>query len=318
LVHFPIRKASARLLLVIALASLPLSLSCAQQAEAAGPTVFPNPDPENFTALSPSKETIDGFLRASWGFDENRIWQIQAIQKTTVAGLTKVVVLIGDKTGAKHKTSIQFYVLPDGKHIIAGDEVILFGEHPFAEPRALLQSRADGPYRGAAAKDLEIVEFCDFQSPHCRDARTNMDRLAADYPSARIVYQNFPLARIHPQAMTAAAYGVCVAKIAGNSAFFQFASAIYDDMDRLRDPDGLIPALNGALAKAGVAPEKIAACATTPAARASVGASVKLAEELGLDQIPTLFVNGRQVPGNAPYETLKQAVDYQIKLDGLN
>jgi hypothetical protein len=28
-------------------------------------------------------------------------------------------------------------------------------------------------------------------------------------------------------------------------------------------------------------------------------------------------VNGRQVPANAPYETLKQIIEYQEKLDGI-
>ena len=34
-------------------------------------------------------------------------------------------------------------------------------------------------------------------------------------------------------------------------------------------------------------------------------------------QTPTLMVNGRQVPAAAPYDTLKQIVEYQAKLDGV-
>ena len=67
-------------------------------APAAAP-VFPKPDPANFTAASPTKETVNAFLQASWGYDENRIWQVQAILKTPVEGVSKVVVLVGDKTG---------------------------------------------------------------------------------------------------------------------------------------------------------------------------------------------------------------------------
>ena len=46
-------------------------------------------------------------------------------------------------------------------------------------------------------------------------------------------------------------------------------------------------------------------------------ASVKLAKDINVNQTPTLLVNGRQVPANAPYETLKQIIEYQEKLDGL-
>ena len=102
----------------------------------------------------------------------------------------------------KSPPSLEFFALPDGKHIIAGDQIVAFGEHPFADFRAQLQQQANGPYRGAAAKDLELVEFADFQCPHCKEAQANMDKLAVDFPKARIVFQNYPLASIHPEAVT--------------------------------------------------------------------------------------------------------------------
>ena len=155
--------------------------------------MFPKPDPANFTATTPTKEIINAFLQTSWGYDESRIWQVQAILKTPVEGISKVVVYVGDKTGKQKPTALQFFALPDGKHIIAGDEIIPFGEHPYADYRAQLQQSADGPYRGSASKDLELVEFADFQCPHCKEAQANMDKLAVDFPKARIVFQNYPL-----------------------------------------------------------------------------------------------------------------------------
>ena len=44
---------------------------------------------------------------------------------------------------------------------------------------------------------------------------------------------------------------------------------------------------------------------------------VKLAQDLNINQTPTLMVNGRQVPANTPYETIKQIIEYQAKLDGV-
>ena len=86
-------------------------------APTAAPT-FPKPDPANFTAATPTKDTVDAFLTANWGFDENRVWQVQAILKTPVDGVSKVVVYIGDKTGKEKPGLFVFFVLPDGKHII--------------------------------------------------------------------------------------------------------------------------------------------------------------------------------------------------------
>jgi len=316
---------------------LPLSNALAQQqvpaappqdAPAASPDqpsapapkapVFPKPDPANFTASAPSPDAVNTFLQTSWGYDQDRIWQVQAILKTPVDGISKVIVLIGNKSGSQKPQALQFFALPDGAHIIAGDEVLPFGAHPYAAFRAELKDKADGPYRGNAAKDLELVEFADFQCPHCKEAQANMDKLAVDFPKARIVFQNFPLANIHPAALNAAEYGACVTKLGGSTAFFQFAAAVFDGQDGLASADGATLTLNSAVSKAGLDSAKVAACASTPEIQAQVLASVKLAQSLNINQTPTLMVNGRQVPmGGLPYETLKQIIQFQAQLDGI-
>jgi protein-disulfide isomerase len=296
----------------------PMQVPAAPAPAPVAAPVFPPPNPEFFTATTPTKEVINSFLQTSWGYDENRVWQIQAIMKTPVEGISKVVVLIGDKTGKQKLIALQFFALADGKHIIAGDEILPFGAQPYADDRAKLEQEATGPYRGAAAKDLELVEFADFQCPHCKEAQANMDKLLADFPKARIVFQNYPLARIHPEAAKAAVYGVCVTKEGGSSAFFQFASAVFDGQDGLATADGTTLTLNSAVTKAGLDPAKVAACAATPAAVTEVENSVKLAQSLNVMQTPTLMVNGRQVPiGGVPYDTLKKIIEYQAKLDGV-
>jgi protein-disulfide isomerase len=288
----------------------------AAPAPAAAP-VFPKPEPQNFTAPSPTKDTVNAFLAASWGYEDTRIWQVQAILKTPVDGISKVIIFVGDKTGKEKPSALEFFALPDGKHIIAGDQIVAFGQHPFADYRTQLQQQANGPSRGSAAKDLELVEFADFQCPHCKEAQANMDKLAVDFPKARIVFENDPIATIHPQSVTAASYGVCVAKLGGSTAFFQFASAVFEGQDGLATADGATLTLNSAVTKAGMDPAKLAGCAADPQTKADVDASAKLAENLGITQVPTLVVNGREVPANAPYETLKKIVAYQAKLDGV-
>jgi protein-disulfide isomerase len=278
---------------------------------------FPTPDPANFTAASPTKDQVNAFLHASWGYDENRAWQIEAIQKTKVDGVSKVVVDVADKTNSAQSGQITFFTMPDGKHLISSDQVIAFGDNPYADLRAIMQQRADGPYRGAAAKDLEIVEFADFQCPHCKDAQANMDKLLADFPKARIVFENYPLESIHPQAAEAAAYGECVAKMGGSTAFFQFTASVFDGQDGLATADGAALTLNSSATKVGLDPAKVAACATTPEIKAQVEASVKLAQDIELYSTPTLYVNGRQVPANIEYATLKKIVAYQAKIDGV-
>jgi protein-disulfide isomerase len=289
----------------------------APSAPAPAAPVFPKPDPANFTAAAPTKEVVDAFMRANWGFDANRMWQVQAILKTPVDGLSKVVVLFGDRSGKDKPQALAFFVLPDGKHIITGDQVIDFGANPFADVRDQLKDKADGPYRGSPSKDFEVVEFADFQCPHCKEAQANMEKLLSDFPKARIIFQNYPIPSLHPAAVTAAEYGLCVSKQGGSPAFFQYATAVFDGQDGLATPDGATLTLNSAVTKAGLDPAKIAACAADPQTKAQVDASIKLGTDVGVNQVPTLMVNGRAVPANAPYDVIKRIIEYQAKSDGI-
>jgi protein-disulfide isomerase len=306
---------------MIAQDQTPQTPAAPSAAEPAAPKpaapVFPAPDPADFTATAPTKDIVNAFMQANLGFDANSMWQVQAIQKTQITGMSKVVVFVGDKSGKQQPYRFAFFTTPDGQHIIVGDRIIPFGEHPFAEYRTLLQQKANGPYRGSAAKDLEIVEFADFQCPHCKAAQPNMDKLLTDFPKARIVFENDPLPSIHPQSVKAAEYAVCVAKMAGNAKFFEFAAAVFDGQDGLATADGATLTLNSSTTKAGLDPEKLAACAATPETKATVDASLELSKDLDINQVPTLVINGRSVPANAPYETLKMIIEFQAKQDGV-
>ncbi len=308
---------------IAALVCLPLSTiqAAAQQQATQTPAQETSSRVPAPPADTPTRETVNAFLQANWGYISTRTWQVQAIEKTRVAGVSKVVVLVSDK---EQSGQLVFFALPDGKHIIiaGSDKLISFGEHPFEEMRAILQQQADGPYRGSASKDLELVEFADLQCPLCKEKQADMDKLAADFPKARIVFQNYPLESIHPAAAGAAAYGVCVNKEGGSSAFFLFASTVLEGQAGLATADGATLTLNSTVTKAGLSPAKIAACAAAPETRSVVTTSEKLAKDLDIGQspgqIPALVINGRVVPmGGVPYEALKEIVAYQAKLDGV-
>jgi protein-disulfide isomerase len=280
------------------------------------PDPFPVVNPKFFTATTPTVDTVNAFLKSIWGYDSNRIWRVEAIQSTAAAGVSKVVVFISDKSPNAKVQTTAFFVLPDGTHAVAGDGVIPFGATPFAGMRKMLQEKADGATRGAASKDFLLVEFADLQCPHCKDAQATMDQLAKDFPNARIVYQSFPLVDLHPLAFKAAAYGVCVAK-QKNDAFFPYAAAVYETQAALTPETG-DETLKNAVTKAGLDPAAIDACAATQATKDVVNASIKLAQDVGVDQTPMLAVNGHLLPLSVPYETLRNVVAYQAVLDGVN
>jgi protein-disulfide isomerase len=297
--------------------SAPSATAAAQaQAQApapTGPPQFPPVDPKNFTSNTPTKETVDAFLHQLWGYDADRVWQVQAIQKTAAPGVSKVTVLAAQKTNPQIGT-LQFFTTPDGQHLIS-NEIMPFGSRPFDPIRKTLQTEANGPSRGPATKDLMLVEFADFQCPHCKNAQPIIQKLLQDFPNAHYVFEDLPLTSIHSEALKASLYSVCAAKLGGNDAFFKFADNVFTNQASLT-PEGSDAALNDAATKAGLDATKVAACSQTPEAKSAVEASIKLAQDLNVNETPYLFVNGRGVPLEAvPYETLKKIVAFEVEND---
>jgi protein-disulfide isomerase len=304
---------AAPLLHAQATEEVPAAPSAPAAPPASGPPQFPAVDPANFTSETPTKDTVNAFLHEFWGYDSDRVWQIQAIQKTAAPGVSKVTVLAAQKTSPQIGT-LQFFTTPDGLHLIS-NEVMPFGARPFDAARKTLLADATGPSRGAASKDLLLVEFADFQCPHCKVAQPTVQRLLQEFPNAHFVFENLPLTTIHPEAMKAALYSVCVAKLNGNDTFFKFSDLVFQGQESLT-PQTSDSTLNDAATKAGADAAKVGACALTPEAKATVDASVKLAQTLNVNETPTLFVNGRGIPmGAAPYETLQKIVAFQAKED---
>jgi protein-disulfide isomerase len=298
-----------------AAAQKPLQLQDMGQQPKTDP--FPQTNPKFFTASAPSVDTVNAFLKALWGYDPNRIWRVEAIQSTSAPNVSKVVVFVSDKAPNAKVQSTAFFVTPDEKHAIAGDTVVPFGATPFADLRKTLQARADGAARGATGKDLLLVEFADMQCPHCKEAQPTMDQIVKDFPKARVVYQSYPLVDQHPYAFKAAAYGYCVQK-QKNDAFFVYSAAVFDTQEALTPETG-DATLKAAVTKAGLDPAAVDACAATQPIQDQVNASIKLAQDIGVEQTPMLAVNGHLLPlSGIPYETLKSIISYQAGLDGVS
>jgi protein-disulfide isomerase len=276
---------------------------------------FPKVDPKFFTASSPSSATVEAFLNQVWGFDNNRLWRVMAIETTPVPNISKVVVYVTSRSPDAKVQIASFFVTQDGKHAIEGSGMIDFGATPFAAVRDLLKQKATGAARGAASKDLLLVEFADLQCPYCKEAQATIDQIAKDFPKARIVFQQFPLVDKHPSAFKAAAYGVCAQK-QSDETFFKYAAGVFDTQDALTSSteDTL---LRAAAQRAGLDGPSVAACSSLQETKDVVNADIKLATDAGVDQTPMLAVNGHLIPLGIPYEMIKRIIVYQAKLDGV-
>lgn len=276
---------------------------------------FPQVNLKNFTADYPTTALVDSFLKAEWGYDSNRIWSVAAIQKTPAPGVSRVVVFAADKTKPGKMTDEVFYVTPDGKHAIANG-VVNFGANPFADTRKTLQAQANGPAEGATNSDLLLVEFGDLLNSKSKQAQDAINNLVKEIPQIRLVFENLP-AEGSQYALLTATEGVCVRKAKGDAAFFTYMQYVLSKQQGLTAAT-LEPALAAAATAAGADAKTVATCAASQAAKDDVKASVALGASVGVDQAPELVINGRIIPPAAvPYDTLKEIVAYQAKLDGI-
>ncbi len=289
----------------VCLLSFCIAAGLAAQEHAAAPAKSAGTKPEQL----PSKATVESFLKHWFGYDPSINATVGDIGPSEVPGVAKVVVEVG--TGADRKSMV-LYVAPDQKHAFVGD-VIPFGADPFAHDRQLLTKSTSGIAKGPANAALTIVEFSDLECPHCKAAQPTVDRLLADFPNARFVFQQFPLEAVHPWALKAAEWAECVGR-ENNAAYWKFVQTVYDDQLNI-DPQNADAKLKDHAVAAGAPAGPTQACVANPETARRVNQSIELGKEVGVSGTPTLFINGRKIVGatSMPYEVLKSVAAYAEK-----
>jgi protein-disulfide isomerase len=175
-----------------------------------------------------------------------------------------------------------------------------------------LEKGVTGPTRGPKDAPVMIVEFGDLQCPACKAAQPTIEALVAAEPTARFVFQNFPL-EMHNWAAKGAAYSDCVGR-ASNDAFWKFISKTYETQSDItaENADEKLTALAEG---AGLKGSEIAACASKPETKARVDASIALGKSVDVTGTPTLFINGRKIGSLDPRmsDVYKSLVEFAAK-----
>jgi len=251
----------------------------------------------------PTEDTVNAFLFQMFGYDATITWKVVEIRPSQIPGLADVSVVITNSQGSNQN---RLLVSSDGKRAISGD-IFPFGAKPFDDARAKLEKGVNGPSKGAAKAPVTIVEFSDMQCPHCQKAAPVIEQLLASEPDAHFIFQNFPLPA-HDWAEKAAGYVDCVGR-ASNDAVWKFIQKTFDDQSNITESN-LDEKLKAIATASGVNGDEMAACAIKPDTKARVEASIALGKSVEVTGTPTLFINGRNVPGGAPLDLLKKITEF--------
>jgi len=256
-------------------------------------------------AALPTMEEVEASMKRSFGYDPGVTWQIYEIKESSIPGLAEILVSMNKQQ------PVHLFLVPGTQTAIAG-QMIPFGPDPFAAARANLKG-AFGPSRGGQNPPIEIIEFSDLECPHCKVAQPVLAKLFADFPQLRFIFQQFPLpASMHPWALKAAQYADCAGQM-DKDAFWKYVDSIFENQGgiALATADDKLKELATGV---GLDAQKISTCAASPETEARIKKSQALGATLEVNETPTVFINGRRVPGiaNIPYENLKQLMQFEI------
>lgn len=254
------------------------------------------------------KTSMEAYLRHQFMLPANFKVLISDARASDVPGLKQVDVTVSD--GAQTNQKVPFYVSADGKKLIQG-KVFDLGARPFAEEMKSL--KVDGSaVAGPADAAVSIYVFGDFQCGFCREEAKLLREHLGSYPQVKMVFKDFPLEQIHPWARAASVAGRCIQNMTSADNFWRYHDWIFEQQSMITAENLRAKVLEFA-GPVGVDTLMLGQCMDTKATDKEVQQSVEQARALQVDRTPTMFINGRRLTGNMPWEQLKAVIDYEVE-----
>jgi len=153
---------------------------------------------------------------------------------------------------------------------------------------------------------MTIVEFADFNCPHCKHAAPSLHAFAASRKDVLLVFQNFPLD------------GSCNPAINGPGHSCEFAKSTFcaekeskgwlaHDWLFSHQGQNIEPGLSDMTKELGLDPTRFHACLESSEAHSAILEQAKLGENAGIKGTPSIFVNGKLLPGGHLIPVLEKA-----------
>jgi predicted DsbA family dithiol-disulfide isomerase len=185
-----------------------------------------------------------------------------------------------------------------------------YGFRSLLEPLRTEVATVGHPSRGPDDAPVTIVEFSDFECPFCGALFPTLKAVEKAYPdTVRIVYRQFPLTSIHPRAQKAAEASLCAFD---QGKFWEMHDSLFENQRDLT-----VEALKRRAADLQLDVSAFNGCLDSGRQAARVKADMADGATAGVRGTPTLFVNGRIIPGNQPAE-LRTIIEDELKRAGVS
>lgn len=170
---------------------------------------------------------------------------------------------------------------------------------------ARIEVEAIGPSQGPEDAPITLVEFSDFECPFCVRVLPTLEQVRATYPDqVRIVYRQFPLNAIHPNAQLAAEASLCAD---AQGMFWEMHDAIFEVRGKANAAE-----LKAMAADLGLDPELFDACLDSREFRDRVAEDVEAGRNAGVSGTPAIFINGRYLSGAQPFTVVQRVIEDEL------
>lgn len=174
------------------------------------------------------------------------------------------------------------------------------------EPFRVAFDNDQSPALGPEDAGVTLVEFSDFECPFCGRFAPTLKRVEDEYGDrVRIVYRQFPIPSLHPNAFKAAEASLCAHE---QDEFWNYHDLLFDEQRRLTVQD-----LKEKAGRIGLDQEAFDRCLDTGRYIEQVQADQSAGRAAGVRGTPALFVNGVLIPGGAVgYDAVATALDAEL------
>lgn len=166
-----------------------------------------------------------------------------------------------------------------------------------------------GPEKGPLNAAVTIVEFSDFQCPFCGKFEPAVNHVMAAYPrQVRLVYRNYPLTDLHPDAQKAAEAAQCARD---QDKFWEMHDLLFAEQASLS-----VEALKEKAGRLGLDTKTFDQCLDSGKSRDVIAADRRDGDELGIMGTPASFINGRFTSGAISESDLKSLIEDELRRAG--
>ena len=161
------------------------------------------------------------------------------------------------------------------------------------------------PVLGPVEAPVTLIEFSDFHCPYCKRVEDTLKALRVQYGmKIRLVYRQFPIQGLHPQARRASEASLCAHE---QGKFWEYHAALFEQSPKASGDD-----LKRYAEQVGLDTEAFAGCLFQSRHHDQVQRDIEEAMKLGLEGTPAFFINGRFVNGAQPLEKFVQIIDEEL------